>query len=76
MTEDKVKELLVELLGVDESEINNDTNLKEDLGADSLDFTELVMSLEDEYDFESDKADLMKLSTFGDVVKYVESLQK
>jgi acyl carrier protein len=70
--EAKIKEVIVDLLGVDESEIQMDTDLREDLGADSLDFTEIVMELEEEYGFEADEAKLLEIKTFGDVVKYIE----
>ena len=70
--EAKIKEVIVDLLGVEESEINMDTDLREDLGADSLDFTEIVMELEEEYGFEADEAKLLEIKTFGDVVKYIE----
>ena len=68
----KIKEVIVDLLGVEESEINMDTDLREDLGADSLDFTEIVMELEEEYGFEADETKLLEIKTFGDVVKYIE----
>lgn len=68
---EKMKELIAEQLGVDEGEITENSSFKEDLGADSLDLFELVMSLEDEYSVEIPSEDLEKLLTVGDVMKYL-----
>lgn len=68
---EKMKELIAEQLGVDEGEITEKSSFKEDLGADSLDLFELVMSLEDEYSVEIPSEDLEKLLTVGDVMKYL-----
>ncbi len=68
-----VKKIIVDRLGVDESKITLEASFKEDLGADSLDIVELVMELEDEFDMEISDEDAEKISTVGEVVKYIES---
>lgn len=70
---DTVKKIIVDRLGVDESKITLEASFKEDLGADSLDIVELVMELEDEFDMEISDEDAEKISTVGEVVKYIES---
>lgn len=72
-TLDRVKKIIVDRLGVDESKIALEASFKEDLGADSLDVVELVMELEDEFDMEISDEDAEKITTVGDVVKYIES---
>ncbi len=70
---EKIKEVLVENLDVEESELTLDTNLLEDLDADSLDLFQLVSDLEDEYDIKIDNIEEIK--TIGDVVAVIEDLQ-
>ncbi len=70
---EKVKELIVEQLGVSEDEVVLTATFKEDLGADSLDLFELVMSFEDEFGVKIPTEDLEKISTVDDVVKYISS---
>ena len=70
---DRVKRIVVDRLGVEESQVSPDASFKEDLGADSLDVVELVMELEDEFDLEISDEDAEKISSVGDVVKYIES---
>lgn len=72
-TLDRVKKIIVDRLGVDESKITLEASFKEDLGADSLDVVELVMELEDEFDMEISDEDAEKITTVGDVVKYIEA---
>lgn len=69
---DKMKEIIVEQLNVEDVEIKMETSFKEDLGADSLDLFELVMALEDEYSVEIPSEELEKLLTVGDVVNYLK----
>ncbi len=69
---EKVKSIVVEQLGVDESEVTPEASFIDDLGADSLDTVELVMALEEEYGVEVSDEDAEKLRTVGDVVKYIE----
>ncbi|GEN34141.1 MULTISPECIES: acyl carrier protein [Aneurinibacillus] len=72
-TFDRVKKIIVDRLGVDESEIKEEASFKDDLGADSLDVVELVMELEDEFDLEISDEDAEKITTVGDVIKYIEA---
>lgn len=72
-TMERVKKIIVDRLGVDESKIVLEASFKEDLGADSLDVVELVMELEDEFDLEISDEDAEKITTVGEVVKYIES---
>ncbi|MCI8320276.1 MAG: acyl carrier protein [Dorea sp.] len=69
---EEMKELIAEGLNIDESKITEASSFKDDLGADSLDLFELVMSLEDKYDVEIPSEELEKLLTVGDVIKYIE----
>ena len=69
---EEMKELIAEGLNIDESKITEESSFKDDLGADSLDLFELVMSLEDKYDVEIPSEELEKLLTVGDVMKYIE----
>jgi acyl carrier protein len=68
----KVKEIVVEQLGVDEEEVNEQASFVDDLGADSLDIVELVMALEEEFDLEIPDEDAEKIVTVGDAVNYIK----
>lgn len=68
----KVKEIVVEQLGVDEEEVNEQASFVDDLGADSLDIVELVMALEEEFDLEIPDEDAEKIKTVGDAVSYIK----
>ncbi|MEJ8544378.1 acyl carrier protein [Brevibacillus borstelensis] len=70
-TFERVKKIIVDRLGVDESKITLEASFKEDLGADSLDVVELVMELEDEFDLEISDEDAEKITTVGEVVSYI-----
>lgn len=72
-TLERVKKIIIDRLGVDESKITLEASFKEDLGADSLDVVELVMELEDEFDLEISDEDAEKITSVGEVVKYIES---
>ena len=72
MTFEKVKELIVETLSVDEDKIKLESNLAEDLKIDSLDAVELVMTLEEEFDIKLPDDVLKQLTTVEDVVKCVD----
>jgi acyl carrier protein len=69
---DKVKEMIVEQLGVSESEVVPEAKFIDDLGADSLDIVELIMALEDVYGIEIPDEDAEKMETVGDSIKYIE----
>lgn len=69
---EKVKEIIVEQLGVAETSVTMEASFIDDLGADSLDIVELVMALEEEFDMEIPDADAEKVVTVGDVVDYIK----
>ncbi|TCK86744.1 acyl carrier protein [Natranaerovirga hydrolytica] len=70
---EKVKEIIVEELGVEESEVQLEASFQEDLGADSLDLFEMVMSFEEEFDVEIPNEDLENIKTVNDCVEYIKS---
>lgn len=70
--EQRVKEIIVEQLGVDPEQVTTEAAFVEDLGADSLDTVELVMALEEEFDLEIPDEDAEKIVTVGDAVEYIE----
>ena len=72
---EKIKSIIVEQLGVDESEVTMEAHFIDDLGADSLDTVELVMALEEEFGIEISDEDAEKIQTVGDVVKYIEKIK-
>jgi acyl carrier protein len=72
---EKVKAILVEELDVEEENINLDSKIKDDLGADSLDLFELISKIEDELDITIDEEDYSKLVTVGDIVNYITDKQ-
>ncbi len=69
---EKVKEIIIEQLGVDEAAVTLEASFIDDLGADSLDIVELVMALEEEFDMEIPDADAEKVVTVNDVVEYIK----
>ena len=74
--EERVKAIIVEQLGVNADQVTADAKFIEDLGADSLDTVELVMALEEEFGNEIPDEEAEKLQSVGDVVKYIEDLQR
>ena len=68
----KVKEIIVEQLGVAETAVVGDASFIDDLGADSLDIVELIMALEEEFDIEIPDSDAEKVVTVNDVVEYIK----
>lgn len=70
--EEKVKDIIVEQLGVNAEQVTPAASFIEDLGADSLDTVELVMAFEEEFNVEVPDEDAEKLQTVADVVKYIE----
>ena len=70
--EQKVKDIIVEQLGVNPDQVTSDAKFIEDLGADSLDTVELVMALEEEFGQEIPDEEAEKLQSVGDVIKYIE----
>ena len=74
--DEKVKQIIVEQLGVDEGEVTNTASFVDDLGADSLDTVELVMELEEEFDINIPDDAAEKIQTVGQAVKYIEEGMK
>jgi acyl carrier protein len=69
---DKVKDIIVEQLGVNPEQVTESASFIEDLGADSLDTVELVMAFEEEFGVEVPDEDAEKLQTVGNVIEYIE----
>ncbi len=69
---EKIKEIIIDQLSVDESMVLPETNLMKDLEADSLDAVEIIMAIEEEFDIEIPDEEAEKFQTVGDLVKYVE----
>jgi acyl carrier protein len=74
--EQRVKEIIVEQLGVSADQVTPEAKFIEDLGADSLDTVELVMALEEEFGLEIQDEQAEKLQSVGDVIKFIEDSQK
>lgn len=72
MVQDKVKEIIVEQLGVDAEDVTMEASFVDDLGADSLDIVELIMALEEEFDIEIPDEEAEKFPTVGNVVNYIK----
>ncbi|MDR3296474.1 MAG: acyl carrier protein [Clostridiales Family XIII bacterium] len=72
MTFDKIKEIIIEQLQLDDAVITMDTHLMKDLEADSLDAVEIIMAIEDEFDIEVPDEEAEKFQSVGDIVRYVE----
>lgn len=73
---DKIKSIISEELGVEEDVIKADSQLADDLGADSLDAVELIMAIEEEFDIEIDDASATKIKTVQDIADYLEKHSK
>ena len=71
--EDKVKEIIVDQLGVEADQVKPEASFIHDLGADSLDTVELVMAFEEEFDLEIPDEDAEKIKTVGDALSYIKS---
>lgn len=72
MVFEKIKEIIIDQLGLDDVEITMHTNLMKDLEADSLDAVEIIMAIEDEYDIEIPDEEAEKMQLVSDLVKFVE----
>lgn len=72
MVFDKIKAILVEQLDVDEDSVTMESSIGDDLGADSLDIADIVMSIEEEFDIEVPDDQLQNIKLVGDIVKYIE----
>lgn len=73
---EKIRDLIVEEVGVDADQVTMEASFKNDLNIDSLDLFEMVMALEEEFDIEIPSEDLEKIDTVADIVKYIESHQE
>ena len=71
-TEQRIKEIIVEKLGVDQADIKREASFTNDLGADSLDTVELIMEFEKEFDMTIPDEDAEQIATVGDAIDYVE----
>ena len=69
----KIKEIVAEQLGVDVNTLNEETSLKDDLNADSLDLFQIIMSLEEEFAIEIPTEDTESIQTIGDVINYLNN---
>ena len=74
-TFDKVKDVIIDKLGVEESAIKKDAHFEDDLGADSLDTVELIMEFEEEFGIEIPDDDAENITTVGSAIKYIEKNQ-
>lgn len=72
---EKIRDLIVEEVGVDEEQVTMDASFKNDLNIDSLDLFEMVMTLEEEFDVEITSEDLENIDTVGDLINYIENHQ-
>lgn len=70
---DRVKEIIVDLLGVEDDKITLEANFREDLEADSLDLVELIMAFEEEFGGEISDEEAQKITTVGEAVTYIET---
>ena len=70
---EKVKKIVIDQLGVSAEEVKPEASFVEDLGADSLDLTELIMAMEEEFDIEIDDEDAQKIATVQDAINYIKS---
>ncbi|TAE25452.1 MAG: acyl carrier protein [Candidatus Kapaibacterium sp.] len=73
---ERVTKIIVDKLGVEDSQITNDASFTNDLGADSLDTVELIMEFEKEFNVTIEDSDAEKIQTVGDAVKYLEAKAK
>lgn len=71
--EERVKQIIVEQLGIDPEEVTSEASFVNDLGADSLDTVELVMALEEEFDMEIADEEAEKLDTVGKAIEYIKT---
>lgn len=75
MTFEKIKTILADQFSVDESTITLETNIEQDLGADSLDVVDILMSIEDEFEIEIPDGEIDNIRTVGELVNYIKDNQ-
>lgn len=73
MVFDKIKDIIVEQLDVEEDAVTMEASITDDLGADSLDVVDLVMSIEESFDVEIPDEEVENIKTVGDIVKYIQN---
>ena len=73
MVFEKIKSILAEQLGADEDDMTMDTDIAKDLGADSLDVVELLMSIEDEFEVEIPDEEIENIKTIGELTEYIQA---
>ena len=73
---EKLRDIIVEVLNVDETEVTMESTFIDDLGADSLDVFQIIMGIEEEFDIEISNEDAEKIATVGDAIKYIEEHKK
>jgi len=73
---EKIKEIIIDILGVSEDKVTPETRLTNDLGTDSLDFLQIVSEIEEAYNIEFSEESAKELNTVGDVVNYVKKMAK
>ena len=71
---EKIKEMIAEQFRIDSEDIKMETSFRDDLGADSIDLVELIMSLEDEFDLEVEDEEVENIQTVEDAVNYINSI--
>ncbi len=76
MTIDKVKQIIAKQLSIDESKLTDNVNIAEDLGADSLDLVEIIMSLEDEFAISIPDEAIPTIKTITDIVNFIDKNKK
>lgn len=76
MVFEKIRSILCDQLDVEEQDITMESNIAEDLGADSLDVVDLIMSIEDEFELEVPDDQIENIKTVGDVVSYIENAKQ
>jgi acyl carrier protein len=72
-TEERVRKIIVDLLGVDDGQVVRDARFREDLEADSLDLVELIMAFEEEFEGEISDEEAQKITTVGQAVSYIDT---
>ncbi len=75
MVFEKIRKILCEQLDIDEDTVSMESNIAEDLGADSMDVVDLIMSIEDEFEVEVPDEKIESIKTVGDVVNYIEQMK-
>jgi acyl carrier protein len=71
--EERVKAIVVDVLGVDEGRVTSDASFRDDLEADSLDLVELIMQFEEEFESEISDEDAQKIETVGQIIAYIQA---